>query len=285
MKLRDLLKDAQEKKVALGHFNFATSEVLRGIIEAAAELGLPVLVATSEGERKFIGLRQAVNLVKAFREEFGIPIFLNADHTKSFEGIKAAVDAGYDAVLFDGSALPFEENLKIAKQSVEYARSKNADIVIEGELGYLKGESKIQRERITVQPDDYTKPHQAKQFVDETGVDLLAPSIGNIHGIALGEPNLNIELLADIKTNIGSAGIVLHAGSGIPDKQVQSAIQSGVNVVHINTDLRVAFADGLRHSLAQNQSETTPYKIFEVPVAMTKQVAMEKLEVFSGLKS
>ncbi len=280
-RLKDLIADANSKKYALGHFNFATSEVLRPIVEAAAELELPVLLGTSEGERKFIGLRQAVNLVKAFREEFGLSIFLNADHTKSFEGVKAATDAGYDAVLFDGSTLPFEENLRITKQSVEYAKSKNPDIIVEGELGYLPGESKIQRERIVVKKEDYTKPLEARQFIAATKVDLLAPVIGNIHGLALGEPNLDIELLRDIKKNIGSVGMVLHAGSGIPGAQISSAIQAGIVIVHINTDLRVAFSDGLRDVLRQNPTETTPHKLFEVPVSMVKQIVQEKLALFN----
>ena len=142
--IKDYLKDAALNKWALGHFNFSEDEAIRAIVETAAELKTPIFVGTSEGERKHLGLKQAVNLVKAFREEFNIPIFLNADHHKTLEAVKEAVDAGYDAILADFSALPFEENIKLTKQSVEYAKSKNPDIIVEGELGYVRGESKIQ---------------------------------------------------------------------------------------------------------------------------------------------
>src|SRR3989344_895965 len=250
MTIKDYLKRTTEEKWAMGHFNFSENEALRAIVESASELKTPIFVGTSEGERKHIGLKQAVNLVKAFREEFGIPIFLNADHHKSFEAIKEAVDAGYDAILADFSALSFEENIKLTKQSVEYAKSKNPDIIIEGELGYVRGESKIQNEIIEIKPEDLTKPKEAEQFVKETGVDMLAPAVGNIHGIAANAPKLDFARIADIKKAVGNdIYLVLHGGSGMSEDDFKNAIIAGISVVHINTEIRVAFTEALKETI------------------------------------
>jgi len=281
--IKDYLKRTIEGKWALGHFNFSEDEAIRAIIESAGELKAPIFVGTSEGERQHIGLKEAVYLVKAFREEFSIPIFLNADHTKSFENVVAAVDAGYDAILADFSALPFEENIKLTKQSVEYAKSKNPDIIVEGELGYVRGESKIQ-EVIEIKPEDLTKPEEASQFVKETGVDMLAPAVGNIHGIAANAPKLDFKRIADIKKAVGNEiYLVLHGGSGMSESDFKNAIDAGISVVHISTEIRVAFTKTLRKTLEEMPEETTPYKILLPSVEAMKKVIEEKLKIFNSV--
>ena len=282
--IKDYLKRTVAEKWALGHFNFSEDEALRAIVESAAEFKTPIFVGTSEGESKHIGLKEAVYLVKAFREEFSIPIFLNADHTKSFENMVAAVDAGYDAILADFSALSFEENMKMTKQSVEYAKSKNPDIIVEGELGYVRGESKLQKEIIEIKPEDLTKPEEASQFVKETGVDMLAPAVGNIHGIAANAPKLDFQRIADIKKAVGDdVYLVLHGGSGMSESDFKNAIDAGISMVHINTEIRVAFAETLRKTLQEMPEETTPYKILTPSVEAMKKVIEEKLKIFGSV--
>jgi fructose-bisphosphate aldolase class II len=283
--IKDYLKRTIEEKWALGHFNFSEDEALRAIVKSAAEFKTPIFVGTSEGERKHIGLKQAVNLVKAFREEFGIPIFLNADHHKSFDAVKEAVDAGYDAILADFSALPFEENIKLTKQSVEYAKSKNPDIIVEGELGYVRGESKIQKEIIEIKAEDLTKPEEAGQFVKETGVDMLAPAVGNIHGIVVSSPEtIDIQRIGDIKKAVGeNVYLVLHGGSGLSESDFKNAIEAGISMVHINTEIRVAFTKTLRKTLEEMPEETTPYKILTPSVEAMKKVIEEKLKIFGSV--
>lgn len=282
--IKDYLKKTISEKWALGHFNFSEDDALRAIIEAAAEFKTPVFVGTSEGERKHIGLKQAVNLIKAFREEFGIPIFLNADHTKSFEGVVAAVDAGYDAILADFSALPFEENIKLTKQSVEYAKSKNPEIIVEGELGYVRGESKVQKEIIEIKTEDLTKPEEAGQFIKETGVDMLAPAVGNIHGIAANAPKLDFSRISEIKKAVGDdVYLVLHGGSGMNESDFKNAIAAGVSVVHINTEIRVAFTEALKETIAKMPEETTPYKILTPSVEAMKKIIEKKLRIFGSI--
>src|SRR3989338_9615737 len=172
--LNEILERATREHWALGHFNTSNLEQMRVICCACKELGSPAMIGTSEGERDHIGLHEVVALRAALAREFGIPVFLNADHSKSVETAKAAVDAGYDSIHIDLSAKPYEENIAGTKELIEYARrvasSKKQVVSIEGELGYLKGESKIQNEKIEVSPKDYTKPEEAKEFVASTGV-------------------------------------------------------------------------------------------------------------------
>ena len=282
--IREYLKDTTITRWALGHFNFSENEAIRAIVESANELKTPIFVGTSEGERKHLGIKEVVALVKAFREEFEIPIFLNADHHKSFETVKEAVDAGYDAILADFSALPFEENIKLTKQSVEYAKSKNPDILVEGELGYVRGESKIQ-EVIEIKQEDLTKPEEASQFVRETGVDMLAPAVGNIHGIVTkSAESIDVSRISDIKKAVGeNIYLVLHGGSGLSESEFKNAIEAGISMVHINTEIRVAFTEELRKTLREMPEETTPYKILTPSVEAMKKVIEEKLKIFGSV--
>ena len=145
MFLNDYLRQAREHHHAVGHFNFSTADVLRAIVEGARSAGATsVMVGTSEGESGFIGFTEAVALVKAMREELDFPIFLNADHFKSFELCKEAIDAGYDSVLIDGSRLPLADNIELTQRVVNYARSISKNLSVEGELGYLRGSSEVQ---------------------------------------------------------------------------------------------------------------------------------------------
>ena len=156
--------------------------------ERSKKLNLPVIIGVSEGERDFIGVKQVKALVDTIKSE-GIPIFLNADHTYSVERVKEVVDAGFDAVIIDGAEKSFEENLKMTKESVDYARSKNPEILVEAEIGFIGKSSKLLDEipeGVEISENTMTKPEEAKEFVKKTGVDLFAPSIGNVHGIIRG---------------------------------------------------------------------------------------------------
>lgn len=293
--LRQCITEAEEKKVAIGHFNISDSEGLWAVFRAAQGLGVPVIIGVSEGERDFIGVRQVTALVKSIREEYPAPdgsgkhypIFLNADHTYSFERVKEAVDAGFDAVIFDGAKLSLEENIKIAKQSVDYARSVNPEIIIEGELGYIGTSSKLLDnvpEGVNLGADDLTKPEVAQQFVLATGVDLLAPAVGNIHGMLRDRPDpaLDIERIKTIRATAG-VPLVLHGGSGNSEEDFKKAIAAGVAIVHINTELRVAYRDALKLSLQDNPDEVAPYKFIKPAVTAMQKVVEKKLKLFNNL--
>lgn len=284
MILQEILARAAREHWATGHFNFSELDQARAIVEACAEVRSPAILGTSEGERKHFGLHEVVAIRDAFRKDFSIPIFLNADHTKSVAAAKESIDAGYDSVHIDLSALPYEENIAGTREIVEYAREKNHDISIEGELGYLRGESKIQNEKIEVKKEDYTDPSQAKEFGERTGVDRLAIAVGNIHGISLDEPALDIERIRAIRAVVPSeVALVLHAGSGIPDDHIRAAIAAGIANIHINTDIRVAFIRELKRALAEDIGEAAMYKLDASAIAAMKEVIKQKLTLFGAV--
>ena len=283
MSLQEILQRAYQDNWATGHFNISTLEQMRVICRVCQELKSPAIIGTSEGERKYIGLLEAVAMRDALRREFNIPIFINADHSKSVESAKAAVDAGYDSIHIDLSAESFDDNVKGTAEVVEYAKHKSK-ISVEGELGYLRGESKIQKEKIEVRPEDLTRPEEARAFCHRTGVDRFAPVVGNIHGISLEEPALDIDRVKAIRHLLPeSVTLVLHGGSGIPAEQMRSAIKAGIANIHVNTDLRVAFAGGLREALEAHPDEIASYKLFPEAEEVMAKVIEQKLKLFGSV--
>ncbi len=285
--LRQYIQDAEEKGVAIGHFNISNLEALHGIYNAAKKLDLPVIIGLSEGEEKFAGLEEAYALVSSLRERDNYPIFINADHHSSFESVKKCIDVGYDMVIIDAAKLPFDENVALTKQCVEYARevSKNTgrDILVEAELGFI-GSGSVIRDSIPEGAGVLTKPEDAKKFVESTGIDLFAPSVGSIHGlIKSGKPHINAELVAEIRQTCG-VPLVLHGGSGLRDEDFTNAIKAGISIVHINSEIRLAFKDAVEKSIQANPSEITPAKILQPAVDAIEGVVSERLKLFSGIK-
>lgn len=285
--LREVINGAESNHVAIGHFNISNIEGLWAIFHAARNLNLPVIIGLSEGERDFVGVKQAVALVKSIREEFDYPIFINADHTYSFDRVKEAIDAGFDAVIFDGAKLSLAENIKITKQCVEYAKSKNPEIIVEGEMGYIGTSSKVLDaipEGVDLSEGALTNPAEAAQFVKETGVDLFAPAVGNIHGMLrnVHDPRLNIKRVHDIKEAV-KVPLVLHGGSGTVDQDFTDAINSGVGIVHINTEIRVAYRDAVKKFVEENPDEVAPYKIMKSVVSAMERVITERLRLFNHM--
>jgi fructose-bisphosphate aldolase class II len=283
-KLKEYIKEAEEKGIAIGHFNISNLETLKGIFEAAKKLDFPVIIGTAEGERNWIGTKQAVALIRSLREEYDYPIFLNADHTYSFDKVKEAVDAGYDAVIFDATDLPFEENIKITKQCVDYAKSVNPDIIVEAELGFIGKSSQVLEGipvGVKITEEYLTKAEEAKKFVMETGIDMLAPAVGNIHGMLKGgkDPALNISRIKEIKEAV-KIPLVLHGASGNSAEDIKAAIRAGVAIVHINTEIRVAFKNALKLGLQNNPDEVAPYKYMKDTVSAVEKVVEEKLKMF-----
>lgn len=285
--LKECISEAGDKGVAIGHFNISNLEALWGIFNAARKLAVPVIIGTSEGERDFIGAGQAVALVKSLREQFDYPIFINADHTYSFDRVKEAIDLGYDAVIFDGTELSFEENIKITKRCVDYARKINPETIVEAELGFIGKSSKILDEipsGVKITEEFLTKEEEAKDFVERTGIDLIAPAVGNIHGMLKGgkDPALNIERIREIRKSIGIP-LVLHGGSGNSASDFTDAISAGVSIVHISTEIRVAYRKGLQLALQENPDEVAPYKYLKEAVKAVEKVAEEKLKIFNKI--
>ncbi|HAT68079.1 MAG: tagatose-bisphosphate aldolase [Candidatus Yonathbacteria bacterium RIFOXYC2_FULL_47_9] len=282
--LRETIRIAEEKGVAVGHFNISDLESFWGVIKGAKAAGVPVIIGVSEGERDFVGIPQAVALVKTVRDE-GYPVYLNADHSYSFERVKEAIDAGFDAVIFDGAKLSFEENARVTKQCVEYARSVNPEILVEAELGYIGSGSKVLDEVPEgVSLENLTTGEESERFVKETGIDLFAPSVGNIHGMLRNapEPRLNIERIKEVRQAAG-VPLVLHGGSGTSDEDFQSAIKAGIGLIHINTEIRVAYHDAVKAYLNEHPDETAPYKFMKPAVDAVAAVVEKRMRLFNFL--
>lgn len=290
MSLRDHIAAARAKHIAIGHFNISTLDGVWAVVDAAKALDVPVIIGVSEGERDYVGVGAIAAVVKSIREETGKPIFLNADHTYSFDRVKEAIDAGFDAAIFDGAQLSFEENVRIAKQCVEYARKVSAatgrDILIEGELGFIGTSSKILDAipaGAAVGDAMMTKPEVALDFVKQTGVDLLAPAVGNIHGVVKGgDPALNTKRVADIAEAVGIP-LVLHGASGNSAEDISKSVKNGVGIVHVNTELRIAYRAGLMKALSENPDEVAPYKFLKPAKLAMQKVVEEKLRIANGL--
>ncbi|MCK5027073.1 MAG: class II fructose-bisphosphate aldolase [Candidatus Pacebacteria bacterium] len=286
--LRETIKEAEDKKIAIGHFNISNIEGLWAIFRAAQKVGVPVIIGLSEGESGFVGVRQAAALVKSLREQYDYPIYLNADHTHSFEGVKEVIDAGYDAALFDGTKLSLEENIVTTKQCVEYARTQDRDILIEAEIGHLGASSKLLDEipkEVDIDPKTLTKPEDAKMFVEKTGIDLLAPAVGNLHGMLknAANPNLDIARIKEIHEACG-VPLVLHGGSGIMDDNFRDAIAAGISTIHINTEIRVAYRDAVKKAVSDDPEQVAPYKIMKPVVEAMQEVVERRLKLFSRLE-
>lgn len=284
--LRNALERARENGVAIGHFNVADLVLLKAVFGAAWELEVPVLVGASDGERAFMGVRQIAALVRSLREEFDFPIFLNADHTHSLAKAVEAAKAGFDSIVFDLSALPFDENVRQTKQAVEALKSINSALLVEGEIGDIGTGSEI-HEKAPDLSKGLTTPVQAKQFVESTGIDILAPAVGNMHGLlksmVRGETkkHLDIPRIAQIKSAV-RIPLTLHGGSGTDDQDLRNAIAAGINIIHINTELRVAWRRGLEEGLSKEPDEVVPYKMLPFAVESVKQVVRSRLSLFNG---
>ena len=283
--LRQALTDADKRKVAVGHFNISDMTALRAIVDAARELKLPVLVGLSEGEREFFGTRAAAAAIRSLRDEFQHPIYLNADHTHSLEKVKEVAEAGYDEVIFDGSKLPYEENATLAKQAVELAKSINPEILVECEIGYIGSSSAILEKR----PEEslhLTTPEEARQFAEETRLDVLAPAVGNMHGLlremvtGAAHKHLDIKRIDEIRRATGKF-MTLHGGSGTEDKDFVAAIKAGMTIVHVNTELRLAWRRGVEEGL-KDPDEVAPYKIMPPAYRKIREVVTQRLRLFNS---
>ncbi|MCC6520395.1 class II fructose-bisphosphate aldolase family protein [Candidatus Nomurabacteria bacterium] len=284
--LREYIKDAGEKGVAIGHFNISNLEGLHGIYQAAKSLDLPVIIGVSEGEEKFAGREEVVALLRTIRERDNYPIFLNADHHSSFESVQACIDAGFDMVIIDGAKLPHEENIALTKQCVEYARAYTArtgrDVLVEAELGYIGSGSDI-KDHIPEGAGVLTTPEDAQDFVDKTGVDVFAPSVGSIHGlIKSGKPHIDADLVKRIKETV-HIPLVLHGGSGLRDEDFTNAIKAGISVVHINSEIRLAYRDAVEHFIEQNPNEINPAKILTPAVEAISTIVEARLKLFNHI--
>jgi fructose-bisphosphate aldolase class II len=284
--LHETLKQADAKGVAIGHFNVSDVVTVKAVFESAKEKSLPVVVGVSEGEREFLGVRQIAALIKSLSEEYEYPIFLNADHTHSLGKAKEAAQAGFDWIVFDVSTLPLEENIRQTRTAVETLKSIRPEILVEGEIGDIGSGSEVH----DTSPDlrkGLTTPDQAKQFLEETKIDTLAPAVGNMHGMLKSmvagdtKKRLQIERIRAIKEQT-HAFMTLHGASGTDDGDMRKAIAAGITVVHINTEVRLAWRNGMNSALSAQPDEIVPYKLLPKVVDSIRELVAAKLTLFNS---
>lgn len=289
--LKEYLLEAQNNNKAIAHFNVANSDMLMSIFAAAQEVSqqagekIPVVIGVSEGERDSFGVTQIVDYVVSLRNQHDYPIFINADHTYSVERTCEAIDAGFDMVIYDGAKISHEENLANTKAVVEYRNKVNPDCLVEAEFGFIGGGSNI-KDTIPegVSEETMTQPKEAKEFVKASGVDVLAPSVGNIHGmVKSGNPALNPERVAAV-LEAAQVPLVLHGGSGSSDEDFVSVIKAGISLIHISTELRVVYRKGIDEALQEDANQLAPYRYFKKATQAVQEKAAARIKLFWGIK-
>jgi len=277
MSLKEILFSLKENQAIL-HYNISSLEQFKAGIEAVKETKIPLIFGVSEGERNYLNYKLVKRWLDFYREEEGLEdlIFLNADHTKRKEEALKCLEENYDEVLIDGSELSLEDNIKITKEIVKFRNDHQKETLIEGEVGFLPGRSEIQKE-LEIKNENFTDPEEALKFVEETKVDLLAISIGNVHGLLPYTPKLDFERAKKIKELV-KIPLVLHGASGLGIQNIKRCIEIGFKIVHINTEFRKIWKENLINSL---QADTvTPYKIYPPVIEALKKEIINYQRIF-----
>lgn len=294
----EMFQKAYEGGYAIGAFNVNNMEIIQGITEAAYEVQAPLILQVSAGARKYANPTYLLKLVEAAEIETGLPICLHLDHGADFEACKSCVDGGFTSVMIDGSKLPFEENIALTKQVVEYAHAKG--VVVEGELGKLAG---IEDDVNVLAADaSYTRPEEVEEFVTRTGVDSLAIAIGTSHGAYKfkpgQKPQLKFDILAEVGKRLPEFPIVLHGSSsvipeyvemintyggkmpdaiGVPEEMLRQAAKMAVCKINIDSDLRLAMTGTIRKYLAEHPDHFDPRQYLKPARANIKELVKHKL--------
>lgn len=280
--IKEIVPRARRDGYAIGAFNTVNLEVTLAIIRAAVAKHSPVIVQVSETTIKYAGLKPITHIVEtiAKNEAVNVPVALHLDHGKSFRSVAECINSGFSSIMIDASDLPLDENIILTKQAVDYARKR--DVWAQGEIGRVKGiEEAIS---VSEREASMTTPEEAMTFVQKTGVDTLAVSIGNVHGIwkmRKGVPKLDIKRLKDISREI-TIPLVLHGASGLPQDEIQKAIATGITIINIDTELRLAFTETLRTTLRENQEIYDPREVLTPSIEAIQRVVEEKIEMFGS---
>ncbi|MCL2286120.1 MAG: class II fructose-bisphosphate aldolase family protein [Firmicutes bacterium] len=264
-----MLKDAQKTEKAVGAFNIENMEMARAVIDAATEANLSVILQTTPSTVRYAPPAVFSAMVSALAKDAPVPIAMHLDHGSSFGLAMEAIKAGYTSVMFDGSQLSFDENVRQTKQVVNAA----GNIPVEAELGSVGG-----KEDDHEAANAYTDPQDAEKFVASTGVGSLAIAIGTAHGIYSGTPVLDIQRLIEIRKRI-DVPLVLHGASGLSAEAVRACIKEGICKVNFATELRIAYSDGVKTYLRENPGAFDPKTYGKAGYDYVKKLTLEKLEV------
>ncbi|WP_054200368.1 tagatose bisphosphate family class II aldolase [Clostridium baratii] len=271
---REMLKKAQEGGYAVPAFNIHNLETLQVVIETAAELRSPVILAGTPSTIKYAGGEYIVAMAEVAAKEYDIPIAIHLDHFEDIDAIKHYVDIGFKSTMIDASHENYENNIRIVKEVVDYAHK--FDATVEAELGRLGG----QEDDLVVDEKDtmYTNPEQAKDFVEKTGIDSLAVAIGTAHGLYKGKAKLDFDRLKEIRAKV-DIPLVLHGASDVPDELVKKAISLGICKVNVATDLKIPFSDAVKKYFIDNPTANDPRKYMTPGKEAMKAIVKHKIMV------
>ena len=285
LRARHLMQRSRQQGFAVGAFNIDNQETLIAVSRAAQKLNAPVLVEVSQGEVDALGLENIRDMVDNYRDEYGIEIYINLDHSPTVEACKRAIDVGFEFIHIDISQADHdaseEEIIAKTKEVVEYAKFTGA--LVESEPHYFAGGSNVHDEDIDYEEirKTFSTPEGARAFVEATGIDTFAAAIGNLHGKYNVPKELDLELLARIRSAI-DCQISLHGGSGTPLHYFEDASKAGVSKININTDMRVVFRETLEKVLKENPKEYAVVKLMPQVYGAVQQVVEEKIAAFGS---
>ncbi|UXI02946.1 tagatose bisphosphate family class II aldolase [Photobacterium sp. TY1-4] len=271
---REMLKRAQQGGYAVPAFNIHNLETVQVVVETASELGSPVILAGTPGTFDYAGTDYLISICKEAAQKHTIPLVLHLDHHEDISDIKTKVERGVRSVMIDGSHYSFEQNIDIVRHVVQH--SNRFDASVEAELGRLGG----QEDDLIVDSADaqLTDPASAAEFVRRTGIDSLAVAIGTAHGLYKSEPKLDFDRMAQIR-EVVDIPLVLHGASGIPEEMVQRCIALGACKVNVGTELKIAFADAVKHYFAEHPEANDPRKYIVPGKQAMKQVVIDKIRM------
>jgi tagatose bisphosphate family class II aldolase len=271
---RELLYKAMEDGYAIAAFNIHNLETLKAVMNAAKLEKSPVILQTTPGTLRHVGIAYIVAIAKIAADDYGIPVSLHLDHCEDLETIYKCIDNGYTSVMVDGSKLPFDKNIELVKKVVDYAHKR--DVQVEAELGRVGGTE----DDLTV--SDYeaflTDPDMAVEYVERTGIDSLAIAIGTAHGMYKDTPKIDFRRLKMIRKLV-NIPLVLHGASGVPDEMIKRAVELGINKINIATDLKNALGKALKNFFMENPNEYDPRKYFKLAMEAVKHVAISKIRL------
>lgn len=270
---KELLEKAQQGGYAVGAFNVENMEMVQAVVAAAEELKSPVIMQTTPSTVKYAGLDYYYANVKAAAEKASVPVVIHLDHGNSFDLAMQALRTGYTSIMIDGSHDSFEENIKVSKAVADACRPSG--VSVEAELGKVGGK---EDDLDGGEDNPYTDPQEAKEFVEKTGVDSLAVGIGTAHGLYKGKPNLQFDVLSQIR-EVVDIPLVLHGTSGVPDEDVKECIKRGICKVNYATDLRIAFTKGVNEVLGEHPETIDPKKYSAKGREEVKKYVMSKMLV------
>lgn len=285
VRARHLMQRSRSQNFAVGAFNIDNQETLIAIAKAAQNLRAPVLVEVSQGEVEAIGIENIRDMVDNYKEEYGIEVYVNLDHSPTVEACKRAIDAGFEFIHIDISQADHEATteqiIEKTKEVVEYAKFTGA--LVESEPHYFGGSSNVHTENIDYEEikKTFSTPEGTKEFVDATGIDTFAAAVGNLHGKYPVPKQLDLELLQQIRDSIGCQ-ISLHGGSGTPLHYFEEAAKIGVSKININSDMRYVFRKTLEKVLAENPDEYAVVKLMPEVYGAVQKVVEEKISAFGS---